>query len=262
MKWREAATWACVMLAVAGGTAGYHARPDSPERVNDHGVVTAPTAAPSHVQVRKGCRITALGVAPWLTPGRAMNAHWEFDTLAALAEMGVPADIAATLVQRMRQGDPDDLVEFSDYQGAGTSGRRYLPGMSMTFRSAGKPVVCHGSMLVLTNKHRPEPAAVYSVGDYHIAVFTACGNVARVLPAPPGWSPFLLPPDGNPGAPLPAPEPGPGILPPAPAYPPGVAPLPHAGGGNGTVRDVPEPGTGALVLLALGGVLLGRRRGS
>lgn len=254
MNWRESALWAGVMLAAVVGATGHLVRPGTTERANDHGVPIAATApTPSHIQVRKGCKIAALGVAPWLTRGRPKDAQWEFDTLAALAEMGVPPDAARTLVERMRKGDPDELAEFDDYQGLGSSGRRYLPGMSMSFRSAGKPVVCHGSMLALTHKYRPEPAAVYSADGYSIAVFAACGNPARVLPAPPGWTPFLPPPPGPPGAPLPEPVPGPGIAPPPPVYPPGIAPLPHGGGGN-TVHDVPEPGTGALMLLALAAV--------
>ena len=259
MRWRDSALWAGVMLAAVVGAVTAPWSHDNPERANDYGAPTVATApTPSHIETRKRCTIAALGVAPWLTPGRAMGPQWGFDTLAALTEMGVPPATARTLVERMRAGDPDEMAEFDDYEGRASSGRRYLPGMSMTFRSAGKPVVCHNSRLALTNRHRPEPAAVYRVDGYSIAVFLACGNVARVLPAPPGWTPFLLPPpsalDHNPGAPLPTPEPGPGILPPPPVYPPGVAPLPHAGGGNGTVHDVPEPSSVVLVLLALAAV--------
>lgn len=258
MNWFNlAALW--IVGAVVGASLSPMIKSPSAERANDYGTpvdATAPT--PSHVQVRKRCSIAALGVAPWLTPGRPMGTVWEFDTLAALAEMGVPQATARKVIERMRSGDPDEIADFDDYQGVGSAGGRYLPWVSMTFRSAGKPVVCHNARLALTRKHRPEPAAVWHVDGYSLAVFRACGNVARVLRAPPGWTPFLpLPPrvaDGNPGAPLPLPEAGPGILPPPPVYPPGVAPLPHQEG-PGTVRDVPEPSGIALLAVALAALI-------
>ncbi len=243
---------ACLVIG-AGASEIAHVQLADAEPANDWGHVVEARTSP-RLKVTERCQIAALGVAPWLTPGRPMGAVWEADTLAALAAMGVPEATARTLVQRIRSGNPDETADFSDYEGIGSTGNRYLPGVSMTYRSAGKPALCQYAELRLNNRHRPERAMVWHLDGYSIAVFAACGNVARVLLAPPGWAPFLPPPlpqlEQNPGAPLPPPVPGPGIAPPPPVYPPGVAPLPYYPPPRGT-HDVPEPSSIALVLLAL-----------
>lgn len=198
-----------------------------------------PEASTPWLQVRKACRISALGVAPWRGVDQPMDAAWEARTRRMLEASGLPPAVAAKAVQRIRAGRPDEVVEFGARDGKSSiPGRRYLPTHSMAFMSGETPVVCHGSQLRFADPEHREDAMVFEVDGYHVAVFRKCRNPARVLLAPPGWMP------------------APGVMPPAPApapngYGPGVAPLPYyfsvpAAG------LVPEPDTLTLLAIALG----------
>lgn len=248
--------WSLVAGLSIGAAAGSLATLQAPlyaEPPDDRGVIVSADSTP-HLQVRTGCRIAALGVAPWSAPGAARRPTWERDTRRALAAMGVPAEHLTEAVTRIRSGRPDEVVGFGNLDGMSSTGARYLPAFSTTFMSGETPVVCHGSMLRFGNPHRREDALVYHVGGYRVAVFQACGNVSRILPAPPGWTPYK-PAEGHALAVPPQ-------IAPLPALPgPATAPLPyHPGIPSPVVRDVPEPGAVALFLAGLAALIFTNTR--
>lgn len=241
MRLRTLPMAAAALLAGAGAVEIAHVTLAVPELADDRGTIVHAESTP-RLQIRTGCKIAALGVAPWSVPGLALQRPtWELDTRRALAAMGVPAEHLTDAVIRIRSGKPDEVVGFGNLDGLSSTGARYLPAFSTTFMSGETPVVCHGSMLRFVNPHRREDALVYHVGGYRVAVFQACGNVSRILPAPPGWTPYT---------PKAAPLPG-----------PATAPLPyHPGIPSPVVRDVPEPGAVALFLAGLAALIFTNTR--
>lgn len=230
-------------------------------------------AAARHFDVRTGCRISRFGVAPWRFNRETKDATWGDMTYRALTAAGMPEPAALMAVTAMRTGKPDETLGMGDTYGQGhTSAMYFLPRYDSTYRTGNRYTACLDSGTRFGND-RQESATVYRIGHegkvYFVGEFLACGNVTRFYPAPPAWLPPVvtpvpgslplpysdIPPLGAPHAPNPVyPSPAPQTWPGGPPVAPVVPFRPPL------TRDVPEPGTLALVGAAVAAIIWIKRK--
>lgn len=155
------------------------------------------------VDIKKGCKIAAFGVAPWLAPGAVRSPAWEVATQKALLGMGVPVEAAQRAIVALRSGSGGSPVGMSDSHGVSTIDNViYYPTFNTTYKIAERYAVCNESRTNFGNNQRQEYAIVYRVTDasgyvWHVGEFLACGNVSLFSPAPKGWMPGDGTPNGN-----------------------------------------------------------------
>lgn len=190
-------------------------------------------------EVRSSCAIPQFGRYPWRVVGGTMNAQWETATRSALGKAGLPAGAVDVAIRRLKGVTPDDFVGFTNTHGLSSRGdATYLPTFATTWRNGDRWVLCERSRTNFRSDTQSEHALLYRVPHegrvWHVGMFLACGNVSVFTPAPLGWVP-----------PLPRAEPR-GLVVPPDASGRGL-PLP-----GDAVREVPEPGSFALMVAALG----------
>ena len=198
-------------------------------------------------ETRAACVIPQFGRYPWREVGAPMDDRWEAATRAALTKQGLPAGAVTVALSRLRAVTPDEFVGFSNTHGVSSSRALYLPTFATTWRRGGQWVLCESSRTNFRSDTQFEHALLYRVPylgrEYHVGMFLACGNVSVFTPAPSGWMP-----------PVPRAEPR-GLV-----VPPGASgrglPLP-----GGPVHEVPEPGSLALMIAALGALLWKKQPG-
>ena len=131
------------------------------------------------------CRIARFGLAPY-NPHFNRGEAWQISTRAALMLMGLPLEVANRAIQRLRTGQIDDTVDVGSTGGQAVHSRQgYAPVFSTTFNQGTGPFVCHATRIVYPNPNRTEPARLIVIpspqGAYHVAEFTVCGNVSRLI---------------------------------------------------------------------------------
>lgn len=219
---------------------------------NDYGTLTQTMRSPMdgvNIGVYKDCFIREFGRAPWRAFGQPRDEAWEVKTRFALVAMGVPAEAIPGAIAAMRRG-PQGQLGMSNLDGTDML-VKYEPTFTTTYTKDGRNGVCLNSRTRFATNDQREVADIYRInhrGEWYIlGEFRACGNVSRFYPS----MPELPMPDPMPGAVRPGPG-AVGPIGPAPApfpyfAPPKVVEAP---------KEVPEPGTWALVALAAAFVIV------
>jgi hypothetical protein len=256
MRFGRRATWGAVGLALGlacSGLAVLAVPASPPSDFMGHPLVAPVSIAPAGptFEVRHNCRIARFGVAPWQPQGTARDAQWEQMTRLWLASVGMPQGGHDGAIAALR-GASAGQVDLGNTSGA----------FDTTYRVGDRYVSCLQSQTRFTSDTQTEPAwsYPYSYGgrEWRLVIIKRCGNVTLM---PPGVvAPVLLA--------IPAPAAAPPVSAMGPVMPhggPGVyyqpPPLPAVGFPlpGGPVRDVPEPGSLALMIAALGALLCKKR---
>ena len=252
MRFGRRATWGALGLALGLSCSGL-AVLAIPRAAPPPDFMGHPLTAPVRIdgptfEVRHNCRIARFGVAPWLKPGMPKDARWEQMTRLWLASINMPREGHDGAIAALR-GASAGQVDVGNTSGA----------FDTTYRIADRYVSCLGSTTRFMSDTQTEPAQSYpySYGGHlwRLAIIERCGNVtllgavlvAPILPVPPVAA--------LPVPPLLAPHGGPGVYY-LPSPPPAVG-FPRPGG---PVREVPEPGSLALMVAALGALVAWRKK--
>ena len=209
------------------------------------------------VRIRMGCKVGAFGVAPWRLQSAPRDHAWEHKTLLAFGTMGLPPEAAAMAVRRIKHGQPDGAIAMANTHGIAVVGEAslYLPVFHTTSTTGDQHTSCIGSTTNFGNDHRTEHATVYRVAHegttYHVGEILVCGNVTRFFPAPLGWMPYATAPALAHGAPAPA-----------HGAPGDITALPQPSALERRTSPIPEPGTLALMGVAVAGFIAITRRKS
>ncbi len=272
---------ACVAAVASAATLFVTYEEPVPVVGNNYGTMVEADPAPvgkAGVKVDKvtNCELSSVGTAPVLAKGKPMDAQWEA-AVRRIAELsGLPAPAHDELIAKLRSGKSDNTMSMGSTHGRLTVGEQlFYPLHINSFRVGDRYGVCLNTLMRFNNPHRTEEAQVFVIVyggvTYWYGKMIGCNNPVRFWPAPFGWIPPVAERDVVAPPPSGVVEPPPiGYLPPAPppdqfVQPPGynnpyMPPPGYAPPAPNRVNEVPEPGTIALVLLAVVAIVYTRRR--